>query len=165
MLILRLHDFDVGESLSKTRQLVLLTTPRSHEFSAAALDRADHAINVIVAHSADGKFDVVLWRLVTLRRHLQRSFDCATPLAAKRDCPFRHASHHCCRPQNGLLQKIPPACKFALHFSSKPRAAQSHANQARSKSLKVYLQTGASPLRNLHRQRMTYRTQWRSASG
>ena len=59
-LVLRGYDLDVGEALLECGELVLLAAPGRDEFTAAALHGADHAVDVVVAHAADGELDGVL---------------------------------------------------------------------------------------------------------
>ena len=61
-------DLDVGKSLLERGQLVLLAAPGRDQYAAATLYGADHAIDVVVAHAADGELDGVLRRLFGLRR-------------------------------------------------------------------------------------------------
>ena len=53
-------DFDAGIALGEHGQFVGLAAPGRHQFAAAALDGADHAVNMVMAHAADGEFDVIL---------------------------------------------------------------------------------------------------------
>ncbi len=53
-------DFDVGVSLFEGGELVLFASPGCDEGAAAALDGADHSVDVVVAHAADGELDGVL---------------------------------------------------------------------------------------------------------
>ena len=55
-----LDDLHIGKALAECRKLVVLAAPRRHQFAAAALHGADHAVDVVVAHAADGKLDVIL---------------------------------------------------------------------------------------------------------
>ena len=59
-------DLHIGEPLAELRQLVVLAAPRRHQLAAAPLHRANHAVDVVVAHAADGKLDVILGRLFSL---------------------------------------------------------------------------------------------------
>ena len=59
-LVLRRDDLDVGEALLERGELVLFAAPGGDQLAAAALDRADHAVDVVVAHAADGELDRVL---------------------------------------------------------------------------------------------------------
>jgi hypothetical protein len=59
-LILRGDDLDVGVAFFEGGQFVFLATPRSDQGSPATLHGPDHAVDVIVAHAADGEFDRVL---------------------------------------------------------------------------------------------------------
>ena len=59
-LVLCRDDLDVGIALFESRQLVLFASPGSDQVAASALYGADHAIDVVVAHAADGEFDGVL---------------------------------------------------------------------------------------------------------
>ena len=68
-LVLRLRDFHIGKALAKHRQLVFFAAPRGHQFATAALHGANHSINVIVAHAAHGKLDVILRCFVSLYGH------------------------------------------------------------------------------------------------
>jgi hypothetical protein len=45
-----------GKRLGKRGELIRLAGPCSHQLAAAALDSADHAVDVIVAHAADVVF-------------------------------------------------------------------------------------------------------------
>src|SRR5215469_7298511 len=49
----RFDDPDVRKSFSKARQFVRLPAPSRNKFTAASLDGADHAVDMVVAHSAD----------------------------------------------------------------------------------------------------------------
>ena len=65
-LVLGLDDLHVGKALGEGGELVGLAAPRRDQFAAAALDRAHHAVDVVVAHAADGELDVVLGRFFRL---------------------------------------------------------------------------------------------------
>ena len=64
--------FTLGNRLREIRELVLFADPGRHQFSAAALNRPDHAVDVVVAHAADGKLDVIFRRLFRLLRTAPR---------------------------------------------------------------------------------------------
>jgi hypothetical protein len=59
-LILRRYDLDIGVALLKSCQLILFASPGSDQDAASTLHGADHAVDVVVAHAADGKLDGVL---------------------------------------------------------------------------------------------------------
>ena len=68
-LILGLRDLYIGKSLAERRQFVFFAAPRRHKLSAAALHRANHAVDVVVADAADGKLDVIFGCFFGLRGH------------------------------------------------------------------------------------------------
>ena len=108
-LVLRLHDLHVGKSLAERRDLVFFAAPRRHQFAAAALHSADHPVDVVVAHAADGKLDVILRRFFGLAQaplHLQ--------LRAPRchRVPWRSPAVQPSWPQSPATRTIPPASKI-----------------------------------------------------
>ena len=118
-LILRRGDLYVWKPLFETGQLVVLAAPGRHQLAAAALDGADHAVNMVVAHAAHGKLDVILGRLFSLRGRQHRIFDNPAASAPESHRAFRHAGHHGYRRnQSGLLQKVTPARRNPVHLSS-----------------------------------------------
>ena len=47
--------FTLGKRFLKAASLVFFAAPGRHQLAAAALDRADHAVDVVVAHAADAQ--------------------------------------------------------------------------------------------------------------
>ena len=98
----------------------LFAAPCRHQFAAAALDSADHAVDVVVTHAADGKLDVILRRIFGLHGH-DGIFNRRAP--RRRRGPLRSRADQAIMPP-----PIPnnPACsqKFAPlsqnHFISPP---------------------------------------------
>src|SRR6185437_14682923 len=66
--VLGLHDPGAGETPRELGELVFFAAPHRNQLAAAALHGAHHAVDMVVAHAADGKLDVVLWGRGWLRR-------------------------------------------------------------------------------------------------
>jgi hypothetical protein len=101
-LVLRRDDLHVGIPLAKGRELVLFAAPCSHQFSASALNSADHAVDVVVAHAAHGKLDVILRRGFGLAgglRRRNRVFNDSRRSAAQSHRALGKTGHHRRRPQ------------------------------------------------------------------
>ena len=59
--------FTSGKRLRNCASLSCFAAPCRHQFAAAALDCANHAVDVVVAHAADGELDVIFGRIFGLR--------------------------------------------------------------------------------------------------
>ena len=103
-LVLGLDDFRVGKALGECGEFVFFAAPYRNQFAAAALDRADHAVDMVVAHAADGELDVVLGRFVLLLGK-DGVFDDGLGAGAK----WRKAGHHGDRTYPGTFEEIAPA--------------------------------------------------------
>jgi hypothetical protein len=97
-----LTTFTSGKRLVKVASLSGFAGPCGDQLAAAALDRADHAVDVIVAHAADGELDVVFRRLFGGR---------AGPRLRSRGPAFglRQAGHH-----GAIIQFAPAVGKPAI---------------------------------------------------
>ena len=125
-LILGLYDFDARKSLCETSQLVLLAAPRSYKFSAAALDGADHAVDVVMAHAAHGKLNVIL-RLLARIFCLHSVFNDAAASGVEGCGALGQARHHCYRTKGaGLPQKVAPVKRSAVHQVLSPTTSRGH---------------------------------------
>ena len=126
--VLRGDDLYIGKPLAEQRQLVFFAAPRRRQFAAAALDGADHAVDVVVAHAANGKLDVVFGSLLGLRGYDGVLHD-ARCSAAEGDRSFGQPGHHRRRTQRShqtcLLQEFAPVCETRCHFSSALRLDES----------------------------------------
>ena len=78
---------------------LLVVTPA--QLAAAVLNRADHAVNVIVAHAANSKLDFVFWRRLPLLRN-ESLFHNGHAAA----CKSRGAHHYEGTKKTCVLQKI-----------------------------------------------------------
>ena len=88
-LVLRRHDLDVGVAFFERGKLVLFSSPGRDQHSAATLYGADHAMNVVVAHAADGEFDGVLRLGVGLLAWLGGLVDDMATAGSESECCFR----------------------------------------------------------------------------
>ena len=118
--VLRFDDLYIGKPFAECGQLVVLAAPGRHQLPAAPLYRTSHAVNVVVAHAADGKLDVILGRLFSLHGK-NDSFHRVRCTAAKGQRVLRQKSHRSRSNrshQSCLLQKLPPLSEAHIHRSS-----------------------------------------------
>ena len=108
-LVLRRDDLDVGIALFERGQLVLFASPGRDQHAAATLYGADHAMDVVVAHAADGEFDGVLRLGVGLLSGLGDLMDDMASAKGR----FGQSSQHSCGTH--CLEKRTPVETIHLH--------------------------------------------------
>ena len=91
--VLGFDDFYGGKSTGEEGKFIRLSDPSCDQLAPAALNGADHAVDVVVAHAADGEFDVVLRRFFGGLGN-DRIFDDAGRIGAEGHCGLGQSGHH-----------------------------------------------------------------------
>ena len=114
--VLCLHDLDVGIALLECRKLVLLSAPCRNQHAAAALYGANHAVDVIVAHAANGESDGVFRFGFGLLTCLDSFMNGAISAGRKSERCLGKRSQHSCGTH--CLEKRTPVQAIILHLHS-----------------------------------------------